>query len=398
MPDAFVYDHVRSPSGRGAADGTLRGVTVLALAARVLAELRARNRLDPGFVDDIVLGCVDPVGECAAGLVRAAALAAGFGAVPGLQIDRFGASGLDAVNLAAAAVMAGQHDMALAGGVGSASRSAPVTGALAADPSVALAAFHVPPGLAADLIATRAGLPRSLLDAFAVESHVRAAAAWRDGRFRHAVAPVRDVNGITLLARDETVRADATLDTFAAAPPAFAALGEAGFDAVAIQAHPEVEAVAHVHHAGNSGAAADGAAAVLIGSRRIGRRSDLRPRARMRAFATAAAEPRPGFDGTGEAIRKVLRRERLIVADIDVIEIDEAFAGPAVATIRTLGLDPGRVNPNGGAIALGRPPGAAGAIMLGRALDELERRDRTLALIAATAAAGMATATIIERV
>ncbi|NVO17606.1 MAG: acetyl-CoA C-acyltransferase [Rhodoplanes sp.] len=398
MPDAFVYDHVRTPSGRGAPDGTLRSVTVLALAATVLAELKARNRLDPGFVDDIVLGCVDPVGECAAGLVRAAAIAAGLAAVPGLLLDRFGASGLDAVNLAAAAVMAGQHDMAMAGGVGSASRSVPVQGALAVDPSVALAAFHVPPGIAADLIATRAGLSRSRLDAFAVESHVRATAAWADGRFRQAVAPVRDVNGITLLTRDETVQADAALDTLAAAPPSFAALGEAGFDAVAIQAHPEVEAVAHMHHAGNSATAADGAGAVLIGNRRIGRRSDLRPRARMRAFATVATEPRPGLDGTAEAIRKALRRARLIIADIDVIEIDEVFAGPTIETIRTLGPDPMRVNPNGGAIALGRPLGAVGAIMLGRALDELERRDRTLALIAATAAAGMATAAIIERV
>jgi acetyl-CoA C-acetyltransferase len=398
MPDAFVYDHVRTPSGRGAADGTLRSVTVLALATHVLAELKARNRLDPGFVDDIVLGCVDPVGECAAGLVRAAALAAGYAAVPGLQLDRFGASGLDAVNLAAAAVMAGQHDMAIAGGVGSASRSVPVQGALAVDPSVALATCHVPPGIAADLIATRAGLTRNRLDAFAAESHARAAAAWADGRFRHAVAPVRDVNGIALLARDETVRADATVDTLATAPPAFAALGEAGFDAVAIQAHPEVEVIAHGHHAGNSGAAADGAGAVLIGNRRIGRRSDLRPRAKVRAFATVATEPRPGLDGTAEAIRKALRRARLTIPDIDVIEIDEAFAGPTIETIRSLGLDPGRVNPNGGAIALGRPLGAAGAVMLGRALDELERRDRTLAVIAATAAAGMATATVIERV
>src|SRR5918994_4745625 len=295
MAEAFIYDHVRTPRGRGKADGALHEVTVLNLAAQALGALRERNDLDTRLVDDVVLGCVDPVGEAGSDIARAAALVADYGDhVPGVQINRFCASGLDAVNFAAAQVMAGQQDMAIGGGVEPMSRVGigAAGGAWAMDPTIAVPHYFLPQGISADLIATRYGFSRADVDAYAVESQRRAAEAWEEGRFNKSVVPVKDVNGITLLAKDEHMRPSTTMQSLAQLQPSFVQLGEmAGFDAVAIQSHPEVEAIDHVHHAGNSSGIVDRAAAVLIGNKKAGRKAGLKPRARIRAFANIGSEP-----------------------------------------------------------------------------------------------------------
>ncbi len=402
MPDAFIYDHVRTPRGRGKADGALHEVTALALATHVLACVKERNNLDPALVDDVVLGCVDPVGEAGGNIARAAALCADYGhGVPGVQINRFCASGLDAVNFAAAEVMAGQHDMAVGGGVESMSRIGlgASGGAWPVDPSVALKSYFMPQGVSADLIATKYGFSRDDVDAYAVESQRRAAAAWEDERFRHAVVPVRDVNGIAILAHDEHMRPETTMQSLGQLKPAFAQMGElAGFDAVAIQAHPEIEASDHVHHAGNSSGIVDGAAAVLIGNKKVGRRANLAPRARIRAFASIGSEPALMLTGPIDVTRKVLKKAGMTLSDIDLIEVNEAFAAVVLRYLQAFDLDTARVNVNGGAIAMGHPLGATGAMLLGTALDELERRDLSVALVTLCIGAGMGTATIIERV
>src|SRR5499427_7642426 len=285
MPEAFIYDAVRSPRGRGKADGSLHEVTALNLAAQTLAAVKDRNKLDPAIVDDVVLGCVDPVGEAGGDIARAAALVAGFGdGVPGVQINRFCASGLDAVNFAAAQVMSGQHEMTIGGGVESMSRIGigASGGAWPVDPSIAVATYFMPQGISADLIATKYGFTRDDVDAYAVESQKRAAKAWDSGRFKNSVIPVKDVNGLTILAKDEHMRPSTTMQTLAALQPSFVQMGQmGGFDAVATQAHPEIGAVIHVHHAGNSSGIVDGAAAVLIGNEEAGRRTGLKPRARI---------------------------------------------------------------------------------------------------------------------
>src|SRR3954464_10214722 len=285
MPDAFIYDHVRTPRGRGKADGSLHEVTALNLAAQTLEAVRTRNALDPSLVDDVILGCVDPVGEAGGDIARAAAIVAGYGnGVPGVQINRFCASGLDAVNFAAAEIMSGQHTMTVGGGVESMSRVGigASGGAWPVDPTIALKSYFMPQGISADLIATRYGFSRDDVDAYAVESQKRAASAWDDGRFKNSVMPVKDVNGITLLAKDEHMRPTTTMQSLAALQPSFVMMGEmGGFDAVAVQAHPEIEAINHVHHPGNSSGIVDGAAAVLIGSKEAGERNGLKPRARQ---------------------------------------------------------------------------------------------------------------------
>src|SRR6202171_3025781 len=287
MPDAFIYDHVRTPRGRGKADGALHQATALNRAPRALAAIKSRNDLDTALVDDVVLGVVDPVGEAAADIARTAALVAGYGeSVPGVQINRFCASGLDAVNFAAAQIMAGQQDMAVGGGVESMSRVGigAAGGAWAVDPSIAVAHYFLPQGISADLIATKYGFSRDDVDAYAVESQKRAAAAWDEGRFHRSVMAVKDVNGLTILAKDEHMRPGTTIQSLAALSPSFVQMGElGGFDAVAIQAHPDVEYVNHVHHAGNSSGIVDGAAAVLVGNARAGRRDGVKPRAKIRA-------------------------------------------------------------------------------------------------------------------
>jgi len=402
MADAFIYDHVRTPRGRGKADGALHEVTALSLAAQTLGAIRDRNELDTNLVDDVVLGCVDPIGEAGGDIARSAALVAGYGnEVPGVQINRFCASGLDAINFAAAQVMAGQHEVTIGGGVESMSRIGigASGGAWPMDPSLAVPTYFLPQGISADLIATRYGFSRDDVDAYAVESQKRAATAWDEHRFKQSVVPVKDINGLTILAKDEHMRPQTSMQSLAQLQPSFVQMGEAGgFDAVALQAHPEVEFVTHVHHAGNSSGIVDGAAAVLIGSKRAGRRAGLKPRARIRAFANIGSEPAIMLTGPIDVTKKVLKKAGMTLSDIDLIEINEAFASVVLRYVQAFDLDHAKVNVNGGAIAMGHPLGATGAMILGTVLDELERRELSTALVTLCIGAGMGTATIIERV
>jgi acetyl-CoA C-acetyltransferase len=402
MPEAFIYDHVRTPRGRGKKDGALHEVSTAVLAAGTLSAIRERNALDPALLDDVILGCVDPVGEAGGDIARNAVFAAGLPySVPGMQVNRYCASGLDAVNLAHAAITAGQHDIIFAGGVEKMSRIGMGPGATAGalDPVVALPGYFVPQGISADLIATKYGFSRADVDAYAVESQKRAKTAWDEKRFAKSIAPVRDINGLTILDRDEHMRPDTSMQGLAALNPSFALMGElGGFDAVGIQAHPDVEALEHVHHAGNSSGIVDGAAAVLVASKRAGKRAGLTPRAKIRAYANIGSEPAIMLTGPVDVTKKLFARTGLSFADIDLIEINEAFASVVLRYMQAFDLDPAKVNVNGGAIAMGHPLGATGAMLLGTVLDELERRDLTTALITLCIGGGMGTATIIERV
>jgi len=402
MTDAYIYDAVRTPRGRGKPDGALHEVSTLGLATTALRALAERNGLNASRIDDVVLGCVDPVGEAGGDIARAAALAADYGIqVPGVQINRFCASGLDAVNFAAAQVMSGQHDLVVGGGVESMSRVGlgASGGAWPMDPAIAIKSYFMPQGVSADLIATKYGFSRDDVDAYAVESQKRAAAAWGDGRFARSVVPVKDVNEQILLDRDEHMRPDATMQSLGALKPSFAEMGElGGFDAVAVYAHPDVERVNHVHHAGNSSGIVDGAAAVLVGSKEAGDAAGLKPRARIRAFANIGSDPALMLTGPVDVTKKVLARSGMSLADIDLFEVNEAFAAVVLRYLQAFDLDPAKVNPNGGAIALGHPLGATGAMILGAAIDELERSGKSTALVTLCIGAGMGTATIIERV
>ena len=402
MAEALIYDHVRTPRGRGKPDGSLHTATTLHLAATALKAIKDRNHLEAGQVDDVVMGCVDPVGEAGGDIARMGALAAGFGdAVPGVQINRFCASGLDSVNFAAAQIMAGQHDLTIGGGVESMSRVGigASGGAWPVDPAIAIPAYFMPQGVSADLIATKYGFSRDDVDAYAVESQRRAAAAWKDGRFKNSIAPVRDINGLTMLDRDEHMRPAADMQSLAALKPSFAMMGEqGGFDAVAIQAHPEVERINHVHHAGNSSGIVDGAAAVLLGSKEAGDKHGFKPRGRIRAFANIGSEPAMMLTGPVDVTKKLLARAKMSISDIDLFEVNEAFASVVLRFLQAFGLDASKVNVNGGAIALGHPLGATGAMILGTALDELERTGKSTALITLCIGGGMGTATIIERI
>ncbi|MBB5762783.1 acetyl-CoA C-acetyltransferase [Methylorubrum rhodesianum] len=402
MPEAYIYDHVRTPRGRGKPDGSLHEVTALRLAETALRALKDRNGLDTRQVDDVVLGCVDPVGEAGGDIARAAALVADYGNhVPGVQINRFCASGLDAINFAAAQVMAGQHDLTVGGGVESMSRVGlgASGGAWPVDPAIAVKSYFMPQGVSADLIATKYGFSRDDCDAYAVESQKRSAKSWDEGLFRNSVVPVKDINGITLLDRDEHMRPSTDMQSLASLKPSFVQMGQmGGFDAVAVDAHPDVEAVDHVHHAGNSSGIVDGAAAVLIGSREAGDRAGLRPRARIRAFANIGSDPALMLTGPVDVTRKVLARAGMGLSDIDLFEINEAFASVVLRFHQAFDLDPAQVNVNGGAIAMGHPLGATGAMILGTVLDELERTGKERALVTLCIGAGMGTATIIERV
>ena len=402
MVDAYIFDHVRTPRGRGKPDGALHEVTALALAAFPLRALKERNQLDPKLVDDVVLGCVDPVGEAGGNIGRAAALVAGYGiGVPGLQINRFCASGLDAINFASAQIMAGQQQMVLAGGAESMSRIGlgASGGAWAVDPAIAIPAYFMPQGISADLIATKYGFSRGDVDAYAVESQKRAAKAWSEGRFAASVSPVHDLNGLVILDRDEHMRPDTSLQSLGGLKPSFAAMAEqGGFGAVAIQAHPEIEMIDHVHHAGNSSGIVDGAAAVLLGTKEAGHAAGLKPRARIKAFANIGSDPALMLTGPVDVTKKLLKNAGMTIGDIDLFEVNEAFAAVVLRFIQAFGVDPAKVNPNGGAIAMGHPLGATGAMILGTALDELERTGKKMALITLCIGAGMGTATIIERV
>ncbi len=402
MSEAFIYDHVRTPRGRGKVDGSLHEVTSVELARQALVAIKERNKLDPKLVEDVVLGCVDPVGEAGGDIARAAALAADYGdEVPGIQINRFCASGLEAVNFAGAQVMSGMKEMTIGGGVESMSRVGigASGGAWPVDPSVAIKSYFMPQGVSADLIATKYGISRDEVDAYAVQSQKRAAKAWDEGRFKKSVVPVTDVNGLPLLSKDEHMRPQTDMQSLAALKPSFVQMGEfGGFDAVAIQAHPDVEYVNHIHHAGNSSGIVDGAAAVLIGSKEAGKGAGLKPRARIRQFASIGSDPALMLTGPIDVTELVLKKAGMKISDIDLIELNEAFAAVVLRFMQAFELDDSKINVNGGAIAMGHPLGATGAMILGTALDELERTNKSTALITLCIGAGMGTATIIERV
>lgn len=402
MADAFIYDHVRTPRGRGKADGALHEVTPIELSRQVLNALRARNNLDTSLVDDVVLGCVAPVGEQGANIARVAAIHAGYDqSVPGKQVNRFCASALEAVNSAAAQIMSGQSDMAIGGGVESMSRipMGADGGAWPVDPQVAFHSYFVPQGISADLIATRYGFSRQDLDAYALESQKRAAHAWDSGYFDKSVLPVVDSIGEVLLSRDEHMRPDTTMESLGGLRVAFEVPGQqAGFDSVAIQRYPDVETIHHVHTGGNSSGIVDGAAGVLLGTAEIGKRAGLTPRARIRGFASTGSEPTIMLTGPSYATEKVLKRAGMSVSDIDLFELNEAFASVVLRYMQKLNISHDIMNVNGGAIAMGHPLGATGAMILGTVLDELERRDLNTALVTLCIGAGMGTATIIERV
>jgi acetyl-CoA C-acetyltransferase len=402
MPEAFIYDHVRTPRGKGKSDGSLHEVTALALATAPLKALKERNNLAPDSIDDVVLGVVDPVGEAGGDIARFAALNAGFAtSVPGVQINRFCASGLDAVNFAAAQIMSGQHELTIGGGAESMSRVGigASGGAWPADPSIAVPAYFMPQGVAADLIATKYGFSRDNVDAYAVQSQQRAAKAWDEGRFKKSVVPVKDINGITILDKDEHMRPSTTMQSLGQLQASFAVMGAmGGFDAVAVQSHPEIEAVNYVHHAGNSSGIVDGAGAVLLGSAEAGKKHDLKARGRIRAFANIGSEPAMMLTGPVDVTKKVLERSGMKLSDIDLFELNEAFASVVLRYIQAFEIDNDKINVNGGAIAMGHPLGATGAMILGTVLDELERTNKSTALVTLCIGGGMGTATIIERV
>lgn len=402
MTEAFIYDHVRSPRGRGRANGALHGITPINLSSQVLAGLRDRNDLDTALVDDVVFGCVTPVGEQGADIARVAALNAGYAeSVPGKQINRFCASGLEAINSAAAQIMSGQSDVAIGGGVECMSRvpMASDGGAWATDPQVAYDLYFVPQGISADLIATKYGFSRNDLDAYALESQKRAANAWQSGYFSNSVLPIHNHIDEVVLDHDEHMRPDSSMESLAGLNPAFVVPGEqGGFDAVALQRYPEVEAIHHRHTAANSSGIVDGSAAVLLGNARAGEQMGIKPRARIRAFASTGSEPTIMLTGPTPATEKVLRRAGMSTADIDLFELNEAFAAVVLRYMQQLDISHDRINVNGGAIAMGHPLGATGAMIFGTVLDELERRDLSTALVTLCIGAGMGTATIIERV
>ena len=402
MAEAFIYDHVRTPRGRGKKDGSLHEVPAVRLAAHTLEALRDRSELDTGKVDDIIFGCVDPVGEAGSVIPRAAAFEAGYdNKAPGIQISRFCASGLDAINLGAAKIAQGSDDIVIAGGVESMSRvgMGASGGAWAMDPSVAVPGYFVPQGISADLVATKYGFTRDDVDAYAVESQKRAAKSWEDGRFKNSVIPIKDINGITILDKDEHMRPGTDMQSLASLDPSFVMMGEmGGFDAVAVQRYPELEAINHVHHAGNSSGIVDGAGAVLLGSKRAGKTMGLKPRARIRAFTNIGSEPAIMLTGPVDVTEKLLKRSKMTLDDIDLFELNEAFASVVLRYMQAFDIDHAKMNVNGGAIAMGHPLGATGAMILGTVLDELERRDLNTALVTLCIGAGMGTATIIERV
>ena len=402
MTECFVYDTVRTPRGKGKKDGSLHEVTALELSTQTLKAIRDRNNLDTSLVDDVVLGCVDPVGEQGSDIARIAVLNADYAeSVAGVQINRFCASGLEATNMAAGQIMAGQSDMTIGGGVESMSRvgMGASGGAWPVDPQIAYKSYFTPQGIGADLIATLDGFSRDDVDAYAVESQKRAANAWKSGYFKKSVVPVKDILGQTMLDHDEHMRPDASMQSLASLKASFEQLGEfAGFDAVAQQRYPQVEKLNHVHHAGNSSGIVDGAAAILLGNKEAGKSAGLKPRAKIRAFASIGSEPAIMLTGPSYVTEKVLKRAGMTVNDIDLFELNEAFASVVLRFMKLLKIPHEKTNVNGGAIAMGHPLGATGAMILGTVLDELERRNLSTALVTLCVGAGMGTATIIERV
>lgn len=401
MTDAFIYDAVRTPRGKGKKSGSLHEITALDLATQSLKAVRDRNDLDTSDVDDVVLGCVSPVGEQGADIARVAVLNAEYAeTTAGVQIDRFCASGLEACNMAAAKVMTGEADMAIGGGVESMSRvpMGASGGAWSSDPQVALKTYFAPQGVGADTIATKYGFSRDDVDAYAVESQKRAARAWEEGRFSKSIIAVKDQMGGTQLDHDEHMRPDATMQSLGSLNPSFAGMGAMGFDEVIKQRYPELEKINHVHHAGNSSGIVDGSAAVLFGSEEMGKKHGLKPRARIRAMASIGSEPGIMLTGPTYVTQKVLKKAGMEVGDIDIYELNEAFASVPMLMMQLLDIPHEKMNVNGGAIAMGHPLGATGAMLLGTMVDELERSGKETALVTLCVGAGMGTATIIERV
>ncbi|MBF5043923.1 acetyl-CoA C-acetyltransferase [Aggregicoccus sp. 17bor-14] len=401
MNDIYIYDAVRTPRGKGKKDGSLHQATPVWLLRTLLQALQQRHALDTSQVDDVVLGCVTPVGEQGADIARTAVLDAGWHeSVAGVTLSRFCASGLEAVNLAAAKVASGMESLVVAGGVESMSRwpMGSDGGAWAMDPRVNTALGFIPQGISADLIATLEGFGREELDAYAARSHERAARARAAGLFKSSVVPVKDLNGMTLLSEDETIRPGTSVQSLAKLSPSFEAMGQMGFDATALGKYTTVERIQHVHHAGNSSGIVDGAALVLLGSKDAGARAGLKPRARVRMCAVTGSEPTIMLTGPTPACRKALGKLGMTPGDIDLYEINEAFATVPLKTARDLGVPLEKVNVNGGSIAMGHPLGATGAIILGTLLDELERSGQGTGLATLCVGGGMGIATIIERV
>ena len=401
MSDAFIYDHLRTPRGKGKKDGALHQAAPVWLLRTLLKELERRNALDTALVDDVVLGCVTPIGEQGADIARTAVLDAEWAQTcAGVTQSRFCASGLESVNLAAAKVKSGWEDLVVGGGVESMSRWTMGSdgGAWVMDPRINQKTGFVPQGIGADLIATMEGWSRTDVDAFALASHKKASAARAAGHFARSIVPVKDIAGLMLLDRDETIRDNASMEAMAKLDPSFAMLGQMGFDGTALRKYTTVEQITHVHHAGNSSGIVDGAALMLVGSAEGGKKAGLKPRARIRAGAVIGSEPTIMLDGPAAAARKALAKAGMQPKDIDLYEINEAFAVVPMQTARRLGVELDRVNVNGGSIAMGHPLGATGCIILGTLLDELERRNLSTGLATLCVGGGMGIATIIERV
>lgn len=401
MAEAFIYDAVRTPRGKGKSSGSLHEITSLQLATQALKAIKERNNLDTSKVDDVILGCVTPIGEQGSDIARIAVLNADYAeTTAGVQVDRFCASGLEACNIAAAKVMTGEADMAIGGGIEAMSRVPMGSngGAWASNPEIAMKSYFAPQGIGADLIATKYGFSRDDVDAYAVESQKRAAKAWAEGRFKKSVIPVKDQLGVTILAHDETVRGDTTMQTLAALNPSFEQMGQMAFDDVVKQRYPEVEKINHVHHAGNSSGIVDGASAVLIGNKVTGDAAGLKPRARIKGFASIGSEPSIMLTGPSLVTEKLLKKLGMGVKDIDLYELNEAFASVVLRMMQALDIPHEKMNVNGGAIAMGHPLGATGGMILGTVLDELERSDKETALVTLCVGAGMGTAMVIERV
>ncbi len=400
MAEAFVYDAIRTPRGRGKSSGSLHEVKPVRLLTGLMHEMQRRHDLDTSQVEDVVVGCVTPVGDQGAVIPKTAALAAGWDLkVAGVQVNRFCASGLEAVNLAAQKVRSGWEDLVVAGGVESMSRVPMGSdgGAWALDPETNMATHFIPQGIGADLIATLDGFSRDMVDEFGMRSHQKAATAQRAGHFERSVVPVRDDLGIAILERDETIRPDTSLEGLGQLKPSFGKVGAMGFDAVALRKYPQVARIDHVHHAGNSSGIVDGAALTLIGSEEAGKRLGLAPRARIVSAALTGTDPTIMLTGPVPATRKALQKAGLGIDDIDLFEVNEAFAAVVMRFMRELGVPDEKVNVNGGAIAMGHPLGATGAMLLGTLIDELERRQLRRGLITLCVGGGMGIATIVER-
>lgn len=402
MSEAYIFDAVRTPRGKGKKDGSLHEVKSVHLLTTVLNAIRQRNSLDTSLVEDVIVGCVTQVGDQGADVAKASVIAANFSnSVSGVTLNRFCGSGLEAINQAAAYIMSGQSDLFLAGGVESMSRVpfGSDGGGMFTDPEMIAKHLIIPQGISADLIATKYGYDRKTLDSFAAESHKRAALASQEGRFKKSLIPVKDINGTVILDKDETIRPETNIETLATLNPSFIQMGEmGGFDSMAIQQYSEIEKIMHVHHAGNSSGIVDGAALLMIGSKKMEKKLGIKPRARIRGFAVVGSEPTIMLEGPAPASRKALKKAKMEVGDIDLFEVNEAFAVVPLRFMEEMKISQERLNVNGGAIAMGHPLGATGAMLMGIMIDELERQNKQTGLVTLCIGGGMGIATIIERV